>query len=69
MLALVARGHTNREIAQRLVMSPKTVSNHVEHVYEKTGVRSRAAAALFAVERGMFENQGFLPMGSPRARE
>ena len=38
VLGLVARGRTNRQIAQHLVVSPKTVSNHVEHVYTKIGV-------------------------------
>jgi DNA-binding NarL/FixJ family response regulator len=53
VLALVARGHTNREVAQRLVMSPKTVSNHVEHIYRKIGVTSRAGATLFAMQHGL----------------
>ena len=53
VLALVARGHTNREVAQRLVMSPKTVSNHVEHIYRKIDVTSRAGATLFATQHGL----------------
>lgn len=53
VLALLARGSSNKEIAMALKISPKTVQHHVAHVYEKTGVRSRAAAALFAVERGL----------------
>lgn len=52
VLALLARGASNKEIAAELGISPKTVQHHVAHVYEKTGVRSRAAAALYAVERG-----------------
>ncbi|MFO0557152.1 MAG: LuxR C-terminal-related transcriptional regulator [Polyangiales bacterium] len=52
VLALLARGASNKEIATALKISPKTVQHHVAHVYEKTGVRSRAAAALYAVERG-----------------
>ena len=52
VLALLARGSSNKEIAAELGISPKTVQHHVAHVYEKTGVRSRAAAALYAVERG-----------------
>ena len=50
MLRLVARGHTNREVARLLVVSPKTVGRHVENVYAKIGVSSRAAAAVFAME-------------------
>ena len=53
VLGLVARGHTNREVAQVLVMSPKTVSNHVEHIYHKIDVTSRAGATLFATRHGL----------------
>lgn len=50
VLALVAQGCTNREIARRLVISPRTAEHHVQHIYAKLGVSSRAAAALFAME-------------------
>ena len=53
MLRLLARGSTNRQVASRLGISPKTVGRHVEHVYAKAGVSSRAAAALFAVQHGL----------------
>ena len=53
VLQLLARGRTNREIAEALHVSPKTVGHHVQHVYGKAGVRSRAAATLFAVEHGL----------------
>jgi HD-GYP domain-containing protein (c-di-GMP phosphodiesterase class II) len=53
VLGLVARGHTNRQIAQQLTVTAKTVSNHVEHVYLKIGVRSRAAATLYASQHGL----------------
>lgn len=49
VLALLARGQANKEIAAALGLSPKTVQHHVAHVYEKTGVKTRAAAALYAV--------------------
>jgi HD-GYP domain-containing protein (c-di-GMP phosphodiesterase class II) len=52
-LVLLARGHTNRQIAAALGISPKTVQHHVAHVYRKIGASSRAGAALFAVERGL----------------
>lgn len=55
VLASLAAGHTNRMIAQRLFISPKTVSSHLEAVYRKLGVRSRAGATLAAVERGLVE--------------
>jgi HD-GYP domain-containing protein (c-di-GMP phosphodiesterase class II) len=53
VLALLARGPTNRQIADRLHISPKTVSNHVERIYAKAGVSTRAAATLFAMEHGL----------------
>ena len=53
MLRLLVRGLTNREIASRLVISPKTVSNHVEHIYAKTGATNRATASLFAMKHGL----------------
>ena len=53
VLRLVARGHSNKEIAAQLHLSPKTVGHHVGHVYAKAGVSTRAAAALFAVEHGL----------------
>lgn len=53
MLRLLARGASNKEIARKLVISPKTAGNHVEHIYLKTGARSRAAASLFAMRNGL----------------
>ena len=49
VLALMVDGHQNAEIARRLYVSPSTVKNHVSHVFEKLGVRSRVQAATFAV--------------------
>lgn len=53
VLRLIADGLSNREIARRLVISPRTAEHHVQHVYAKIGVSSRAAAALFALEHGL----------------
>ena len=53
VLRLLARGATNRQVSSRLAISPKTVGRHVEHIYTKAGVSSRAAAALFAAEHGL----------------
>jgi HD-GYP domain-containing protein (c-di-GMP phosphodiesterase class II) len=53
VLALVARGHTNRAVGRALGISPKTVNTHLEHVYTKLGVTSRAAAAYHAVAQGL----------------
>ncbi len=52
VLAHLARGATNKEIARRLGISPKTVDNQVQSIYAKAGVRTRAGATLFAMERG-----------------
>jgi HD-GYP domain-containing protein (c-di-GMP phosphodiesterase class II) len=53
VLSLLARGHQNKEIARRLVITPKTVSTHVEHIYAKLDVSSRAGATLFAMQHGL----------------
>ena len=53
VLALLARGHSTREIAGRLVVTPKTAANHIEHIYTKLGVSSRAAATLYATQHGL----------------
>jgi DNA-binding NarL/FixJ family response regulator len=53
VLRLLARGLSNREIGEQLVISPKTVGNHVEHIYSKIGASTRAAASLFAVRQGL----------------
>lgn len=53
VLALLARGATNRQIAEALGISVKTVGAHVEHVYVKAGVNSRAAATLFATQHDL----------------
>jgi HD-GYP domain-containing protein (c-di-GMP phosphodiesterase class II)/DNA-binding CsgD family transcriptional regulator len=53
VLQCLARGMSNKEIAKRLVISPKTVGNHIEHVYTKIGANNRAAASLYAVRHGL----------------
>ncbi len=53
VLLVLVRGKSNQEIAQDLDISVKTVGNHVQHVYEKAGVRSRAAATLWAFENDL----------------
>jgi HD-GYP domain-containing protein (c-di-GMP phosphodiesterase class II) len=53
VLVLLARGLSNKQIAERLVITPKTAGNHVEHIYVKIGASSRATAALFAVRHGL----------------
>ena len=58
VLRLVARGLTNKDIAAVLVISPKTVGNHVEHIYTKIGCSTRAAASLFAMQHGLLPELG-----------
>jgi HD-GYP domain-containing protein (c-di-GMP phosphodiesterase class II) len=53
VLRLVARGLSHKEIAERLGISPKTASNHVERIYAKIDVSNRAMATLFAVRHGL----------------
>jgi HD-GYP domain-containing protein (c-di-GMP phosphodiesterase class II) len=55
VLRLLARGRSNREVAVQLVISPKTVGRHVENLYRKLGVSSRAAAAVFAMEHRLLD--------------
>jgi len=51
--ALIARGLTNRQIADELVISERTAEGHVEHIRDKLGVRSRAEVAVWAVQSGL----------------
>ncbi|MFD2091473.1 HD domain-containing phosphohydrolase [Blastococcus deserti] len=55
VLRLMAQGLSNRAIADRLVISPRTAEHHVQDVYARIGVTSRAAAALFAMEHGLLQ--------------
>ena len=57
VLRLLARGLSNKEIAARLVISPKTVGNHVEHIYAKIGASNRAGASLFAMQHGLLPEE------------
>ncbi|MDX6678522.1 MAG: hypothetical protein QOE31_2574 [Solirubrobacteraceae bacterium] len=53
VLRLTARGQSNKQIASSLVVSPRTVQKHLAAVYDKTGRRTRAGAAVFAVQHGL----------------
>jgi DNA-binding NarL/FixJ family response regulator len=53
VLQLVARGLSTREIARRLVIAPKTADAHIQHIYAKIGVSTRAAATMFAMQRDL----------------
>jgi HD-GYP domain-containing protein (c-di-GMP phosphodiesterase class II) len=53
VLRLLARGLSTKQIAKRLVMSPKTAGNHIEHIYAKIEATNRVTASLFAVQHGL----------------
>jgi DNA-binding NarL/FixJ family response regulator len=52
VLRLVARGHSNAEIATELALSVRTVEKHVANIYTKIGARGRADAATYALRHG-----------------
>jgi ATP/maltotriose-dependent transcriptional regulator MalT len=53
VLALIAAGRSNRQIASALVVSERTVARHVSNIFNKLDVSSRAAATAFALKRGL----------------
>ncbi|MGZ3624062.1 MAG: HD domain-containing phosphohydrolase [Ktedonobacteraceae bacterium] len=53
VLRLIARGYTIKQIAGILTLSEKTVDNHIQHIYNKIGVSTRAGATLFAMEHDL----------------
>jgi DNA-binding NarL/FixJ family response regulator len=69
VLVLLARGLSNKQIADQLVITPKTAGNHVEHIYGKIGVSSRAAAAMFAVQYGLLPEETLAAPARPRPGE
>jgi DNA-binding CsgD family transcriptional regulator/HD-like signal output (HDOD) protein len=53
VLRLLARSHTMKQVAEQLVISYKTVDRHVQNIYTKIGVSTRAGATLFAMENNL----------------
>ena len=53
VVSLVAQGATNREVAERLFLSPYTVNSHLRHVFAKLGIRSRVELTRLAAARGI----------------
>lgn len=53
VLKLITTGLTNREVADRLGRSPRTIDAHLRSIYGKLGVTCRSGATRFAVERGL----------------
>jgi DNA-binding NarL/FixJ family response regulator len=58
VLRLIAAGETPREISERLVISPKTVSSHVQRILVKLAVHSRLQAVALAYELGLVPADG-----------
>jgi HD-GYP domain-containing protein (c-di-GMP phosphodiesterase class II) len=59
VILLLAQGLKNKDIALRLNISPRTVQTHVAHIFDKTGFRSRAGAALYSIRHGLADIQHF----------
>ena len=57
VLRLLAGGHTNREIAARLVLSLRTVETHIFNIYAKTNVSGRAAVTAWAIANGVYDTR------------
>jgi DNA-binding CsgD family transcriptional regulator len=55
VVRLVAQGHTNRQVAERLYLSTYTVGTHLKHVFDKVGITSRVELTRLAVEHGLGE--------------
>ena len=55
VLRLAAKGLTTQEIADRLFISPKTADHHIQHIYNKIAVSTRAAAALWAMQNAVVQ--------------
>jgi DNA-binding NarL/FixJ family response regulator len=57
VLVLIADGATNKEIAQKLVVSENTARNHVSHILSKLGFSRRSEAAAYAVRKGLVKDE------------
>ena len=55
VLRLAVRGATNRQTARRLSISDRTVAHHIQHIYDKIGVSTRGAAAIYAMEHDLID--------------
>lgn len=56
VLRLLARGQTIKQIAAQLIISEKTVDSHIQHIYVKIGVSTRAGATMFAMEHNLLSD-------------
>ena len=69
VLRLLARGLSNKEIGEHLVISRKTAAHHVEHIYAKTGTTNRALASLFAANHGLIGESPVPDADGPGGRD
>lgn len=69
MLAAIASGQTNQEIASVLYLSAKTVMHHSTNVYRKLGVRGRAEAVALAYRTGLLQDAGTPALGNQPRNE
>jgi HD-GYP domain-containing protein (c-di-GMP phosphodiesterase class II) len=69
VLRLLARGLSNKEIGEHLVISRKTAAHHVEHIYAKTGTANRALASLFAANHGLIGESPARNADAPGGRD
>jgi HD-GYP domain-containing protein (c-di-GMP phosphodiesterase class II) len=53
VLKLIARGQTIKQMAEQLTIAPKTVDSHIQHIYQKINVNTRASATLYAMENDL----------------
>ena len=58
VLALIAKGMSNKEIARQLFISDKTVKNHLSNIFEKLHINDRTSAAVLAVKEGLVYSEG-----------
>jgi HD-GYP domain-containing protein (c-di-GMP phosphodiesterase class II) len=56
VLVLIARGASNKQVARRLNIAPKTAGTHIERIYTKIGASSRSTATLFALQEGLLDS-------------
>jgi DNA-binding CsgD family transcriptional regulator len=58
VLILIARGASNRQVADALHIAPKTAGTYIERIYSKAGVSTRSTATLFAMQHGLLDSLG-----------
>ena len=68
IVELVAAGLTNQEIAERLMISKRTVDNHVSNIFTKTGAKNRVALLNWAMDHGKICRDGYNCCQLPPAR-